>query len=305
MRTPIVFLALILGVCSTLRAVESFIIVDELTGFVLASKERDDKRQIASLTKVATAMVVLDWAKLESVELGGRVQIPGSVMAVGGVNPTGFQPGDRVALRDLLYAALMSSDNIAAHTLADHVGRKLPNPKRLPPEKNFVAHMNGLAEHLKMTRTRFANPSGLDNIEGRLPFSTVEDLARLTRYAFKKPSFQFYVGQKSREIVIDRAGQSVKVSLKNTNPLLGQEGIDGVKTGRTAKAGDCIILSADKVAESRQEGDQLTVTPRRVIVILLGVSDRSGDGLAMMRRAWALHERWVAGGRLVTKGETL
>ncbi len=305
MRTPIVFIALILCACSTLRAVESFVIVDDLTGFVLASQDRDDKRQIASLTKVATAMVVLDWAKLKSADLAGRVQIPSSVMAVGGVNPTGFQPGDQVSIRDLLYAALMSSDNIAAHTLAVHVGRQLPNPEDLAPESNFVAHMNGLAENLKMTRTRFSNPSGLDNLDGSLPFSTAEDLARLTRYAFKKPSFQFYVGQKSRDIVIDRAGQPFRVTLQNTNPLLGQEDIDGVKTGRTAKAGDCIILSADKVAESRQEGDQLTVTPRRVIVVLLGVSDRSSDGLAMMRRAWDLHARWVEGGRLVTKGETL
>lgn len=307
MRTPIFIVTLLLCLCasSSLRAVESYVIVDDVTGFVLASKGRDDKRQIASLTKVATAMVVFDWAKLNSAELGERVAIPGSVMAVGGVNPTGFQPGDEVSLRDLLYAALMSSDNIAAHTLAHHVGRRLPNPQKLEPEKNFVAHMNGLAESLLMTRTRFANPSGLDNIDGSLPFSTAEDLARLTRYAFTKPSFQFYVSQTNRDIELLRGGQPYKVTLKNTNPLLNQEGIDGVKTGRTSKAGDCIILSADKVAESSQEGDQLTVIPRRVIVVLLGVTDRSGDGLAMVRKAWALHEQWVAGGRMTTKAEKL
>ncbi len=294
-----------LGLLPTLKAVESYVIVDELTGYVLASEDRDDKRQIASLTKVATAMVVLDWAKLNSAELGQMVAIPRDVMAVGGVNPTGFQPGDLVSLRDLLYAALMSSDNIAAHSLAFHVGRRLPNPQDLAPEKNFVAHMNGLADKLDMTRTRFLNPSGLDNMEGGLPFSTAEDLARLTRYAYEKPSFQFYVSQKTRDIRLDRGGQLLAVTLRNTNPLLEQQGIDGVKTGRTAKAGDCIILSADRVAESYQEGDQLTVIPRRVIVVLLGVRDRSSEGAAMVRRAWQLHDRWVAEGRKVTKSETL
>ncbi len=305
MRKGFAILSLLLCLSPALRAAESYVIVDELTGYVLASKDRDDKRQIASLTKVATAMVVLDWAKLNSAELGQMVAIPTDVMAVGGVNPTGFQPGDMVSLRDLLYAALMSSDNIAAHTLAFHVGRRLPNPQKLAPEQNFVAHMNGLAEKLQMTRTRFMNPSGLDNLEGGLPHSTAEDLARLTRYAFKKPSFQFYVSQKRRDIQLNRGGQMVVVTLQNTNPLLDRDGVDGVKTGRTAKAGDCIILSADRVAESHQEGDQLTVIPRRVIVVLLGVSDRSSEGAAMMQKAWQLHDKWVAGGRQITKSETL
>ncbi len=305
MRKGIAVLALLLSVCPGLRAVESYVIVDELTGYVLESQDRDDKRQIASLTKVATAMVVLDWAKLSSAELGQTVAIPADVMAVGGVNPTGFRPGDLVSLRDLLYAALMSSDNIAAHTLAFHVGRRLPNADGLGPEKNFMAHMNGLAQKLGMKRTRFLNPSGLDNVDGSLPYSTAEDLARLTRYAYEKPSFQFYVSQKTRDIQLNRGGQMLSVTLRNTNPLLDQDGIDGVKTGRTAKAGDCIILSADRVAESRQEGDQLTVIPRRVIVVLLGVRDRSLEGSVMMRKAWQLHDQWVAGGRQITKADTL
>jgi D-alanyl-D-alanine carboxypeptidase len=305
MRKGLLILALLLSLCPGLRAVEGYVIVDGLTGYVLASKDRDDKRQIASLTKIATAMVVLDWAKLNSAELGEKVAIPAGVMGVGGVNPTGFQPGDRVSLRDLLYAALMASDNIAAHTLAFHVGRRLPNAKGLAPEKNFMAHMNGLAKKLEMKRTRFMNPSGLDSMDGGLPYSTAEDLARLTRYAYQKPSFQFYVSQKTRDIQLNRGGQLLSVTLRNTNPLLDRDGVDGVKTGRTAKAGDCIILSGDRVSESSQEGDQLTVIPRRVIVVLLGVNDRSQEGAAMMRKAWQLHDQWVAGGRLITKPDTL
>lgn len=290
--------------CSA-SAVESYLIVDNQTGFVLAGKELNEKRQIASLTKVATAVVVLDWAKVTNADLGEFVAVPQSAVNVGGVNPSGFQTGDMVTLRDLLYAALMSSDNIAAHTLAYHIGRRLPNPEGLDPVGNFVAHMNALARNLNMKKTRFLNPSGLDNLEGALPFSTASDLGRLTRYAYSKSAFPFYVAQKTREIHILRGGQPVDVWLKNTNPLLDVDGVDGVKTGRTAKAGDCIILSADRTPESRREGNAVHVTPRRIIVVLLGSSDRSGEGMSYIKKGWALYDAWASEGRPVTKSGTL
>ncbi len=287
------------------RAAESFIIVDNQTGFILASKDVDDKRQIASLTKVATAMVVLDWARLTSADLGELVPVTEAGMRVGGVNPAGFQTGDLVSLRDLLYSALMASDNVAAHTLAYHIGRRLANPQNLAAEANFVAHMNALARNLNMKRTRFMNPSGLDNLERSAPTSSAADMARLTRYAYSKSSFPFYVSQKTREIQINRTGQPLTVWLRNTNPLLDQDGIDGVKTGRTAKAGDCIVLSSDKQPATVQDGERTGIIPRRIIVVLLATSDRSAEGLAAVRRGWALHDAWSEQGRLVTKKNTL
>jgi len=68
------------------RAVDSFLIVDNQTGYVLASKESDQKRQIASLTKIATALVVLDWAKLTNADLGELVAVPDAAMSAGGIN---------------------------------------------------------------------------------------------------------------------------------------------------------------------------------------------------------------------------
>jgi D-alanyl-D-alanine carboxypeptidase len=286
-------------------AAESYIIVDNQTGYVLASKESNQKRQVASLTKVATALVVLDWARATNADLGEFVSVPESAVRVGGVNPAGLQTGDMVTLRDLLYSALMASDNIAAHTLAYHIGRRLPNPEALDPVGNFVAHMNALARNLGMKRTRFLNPSGLDSGSGAVPFSTAADMARLTRYAYSKSGFPFYVAQKTREIHIMRAGQPVDVWLRNTNPLLDVDGVDGVKTGRTAKAGDCIILSADRAPESRREGETVFVTPRRIIVVLLGSSDRSGEGISFIRRGWQLYDEWAAKGRPIKKGESL
>jgi serine-type D-Ala-D-Ala carboxypeptidase (penicillin-binding protein 5/6) len=286
-------------------AAESYLIVDNQTGRILASNDADEKRQVASLTKVATAAVVLDWARLANADLGELVAVPPEAGAVGGVNPSGLQPGDLISLRDMLYCALMSSDNVAAHTLAYHIGRRLPNAEGLDPVGNFVAHMNALARNLRMKHTRFLNPSGLDNKEGALPFSTASDMGRLVIYAYSKSGFPFYVAQKTREVHIFRAGQPVDVWLKNTNPLLDQDGIDGVKTGRTSKSGDCIILSSDRMPESRREGEQVFITPRRIIVVLLGSQDRAGEGLAMIRKGWQLYDEWAATGRSVKKGNSL
>jgi D-alanyl-D-alanine carboxypeptidase (penicillin-binding protein 5/6) len=285
------------------HAVESYLIVDNQTGHVLASKDPDEKRQVASLTKIAAALVVLDWAKLTNADLGELVSVPQAAAAVGSSN--GLQAEDLISLRDLLYCALMASDNAAAHTLAYQIGRRLPNAGDLDPVGNFVANMNALARNLEMKHTRFLTPSGLDNIKGGLPFSTSNDLGRLVRYAYSKSGFPFYVAQQTREVHVFRAGQPVSVWLKNTNPLLDKEGIDGVKTGRTAKAGDCIILSSDRTPESKREGEKVFITPRRIIVVLLGAQDRAGEGLAFVRKGWQLYDQWAAAGRPLKKSTTL
>jgi len=136
------------------------------------------------------------------------------------------------------YAALVQSDNIAAYTLAYHVGSKLESlapgetGSKYTPVDAFVAQMNALAKQLKMDRTRFVNPHGVDYKVKPLPYSTAEDMARLTRYAMNKASFRFYVSQKERQISFDRGGRRLNYVLRNTNDLLGKMGIDGVKTGR-------------------------------------------------------------------------
>ncbi len=283
-------------------AARSHIVVDAETGHILTSGNPNQKVQIASLTKIATAMVVMDWADATRSSLATTVTVPAGISGVSGVNPCGLQPGDKVSLRDLLYAAMMQSDNHAAYTLAHSVGSRLPNRQQLPPVENFTAHMNALARKLEMKRTLFLNPHGLDNMETP-PHSTAADLARLTRYAYTHAGFNFYVSQPAREISITGADGSPRgFVLRNTNELLGQEDIDGVKTGRTSRAGDCIVLSADRdplVVEAAGGGK--VAVPRRVIVVLLGSNDRFSEGLSMMRHAWDLYGRWVAQGRPVSK----
>jgi serine-type D-Ala-D-Ala carboxypeptidase (penicillin-binding protein 5/6) len=304
-RVALVSTLLVLAAGPVPVAASSWMIVDDNTGHVLAASGQNEKRQIASLTKIATAMVVLDWAEASGTSLSTLVSVPSEVSGVGGVNPCQLQPGDQVSLRDLLYSAMMSSDNHAAYTLAQNVGQRLPNPQALSPVDNFSAQMNALARQLGMKRSLFLNPHGLDSMSPP-PHSTAADLARLTRYAYSHAGFNFYVSQPTREISIQGIdGTTRGFLLRNTNELLGRDGIEGVKTGRTQLAGDCIVLAADREPEAAERDGQKIAIPRRIIVVLLGSADRFSDGLALIQRGWSLHESWSAEGRPISKRSTL
>jgi serine-type D-Ala-D-Ala carboxypeptidase (penicillin-binding protein 5/6) len=285
-------------------AAQAYVIVDSKTGYILEQQEPRKRLQVGSLTKVATAAVVLDWAEQKSGDLNQVVTIPQEAFVGVVENNIGFQPGDSISLRDLLYAALVQSDNIAAYTLAHHVGSRLSSllpseaSSKLTPADAFVAQMNALAKQLKMERTRFVNPHGIDKNVRPMPYSTAEDMARLTRYAMNKASFRFYVSQKERLISFNRAGRQLNYALRNTNELLGKNGIEGVKTGRTARAGDCLILSANREPELLKQGEMVTVFPRHLIVVLLGSTNRFGEGAGLVQRGWQLYDQWAAAGRL-------
>jgi len=303
-------LALALGGATSLRAAQSSITIDAKTGFILEKLQPDKKRQVGSLTKIATATVVLDWAARQGGDLAQVASIPQDAFVGSSENNVGFQAGDTITLRDLLYAALVQSDNIAAYTLADHVGRALQRlappsgeATRGTPVDYFVLQMNALAKHLGMERTRFLNPSGFDGKER--PFSTASDIARLTRYAMNNAGFRFYVSQKEREIGFGRGSGRLRYLLRNTNELLGRDNIDGVKTGRTQLAGDCLVVTAALSSEVAQEGAATVITPRRLIVVLLGSPDRFGEGAALLARGWSLYSRWAAAGRPVDRKETV
>lgn len=307
----IALLALASGFPSA-RAAQAFIIVDAQTGAVLQAQEPKQKRQVGSLTKIATAMVVLDWAEHNSGNLSQVATIPPEAFVGARENSIGFQPGDAVELRDLLYAALVQSDNIAAYALADHVGSTLravvpaASSSKMTPVIPFVGQMNALAKQLKMERTRFVNPHGIDEKVQPMPYSTAEDMARLTRYAMSKASFRFYVSQKERQISFQRGGHTLNYVVRNTNELLGTRGIDGVKTGRTARAGDCLILSSTKESEVvKHDENHAAVYPRRIIVVLLGSTNRFGEGAGLIDRGWQLYDQWAAGGRLVDPNKLL
>jgi D-alanyl-D-alanine carboxypeptidase (penicillin-binding protein 5/6) len=301
--TALFAVALLVASSSGLFAAQAYIIVDSKSGHVLQERGSRDKRQVGSLTKVAAAMVVLDWAEKRGGDLGQVATIPPEAFVNTGENNIGFQPGDSAALRDLLYAALVQSDNIAAYTLAHHVGTALQGVVPASgggPVGTFVSQMNALARNLKMQRTRFVNPHGIDAGVKPMPYSTAEDMARLARYAMGKAGFRFYVSQKERQISFTSGGSRKDYMLRNTNELLGTNGVEGVKTGRTARAGDCLILSAQRKSEVIQHSEtSATVIPRHLIIVLLGSANRFAEGGQLLNTGWQMYDQWAAAGRPV------
>ena len=306
-------LAAVLVLASSIRSVSAsaFVIVDSQTGHVLQDQDARKKRQVGSLTKIATAMVVLDWAEHKSGNLNQMVVISPDAFVGTGENNIGFQPGDAISLRDLLYAALVQSDNIAAYSLADYVGSTIGSLMPVQGQGKFtgigafVMQMNALAKQLKMERTLFVNPHGIDDNVKPLPYSTAEDMARLTRYAMNRAGFRFYVSQKERQIAWQRGSRKMAYLLRNTNELLGSRGVDGVKTGRTARAGDCLIVSANRESEIVREGAMTAVYPRHLLIVLLGSTNRFAEGAALIDRGWHLYDQWAAAGRMVDPKKVL
>jgi D-alanyl-D-alanine carboxypeptidase len=277
----------------------AYVVIDHHSGHVLKELNANKKLQVASLTKIASAVVVLDWASASEQSLDQLATVPTLRPEVANAQGIQWTPGDRASLKDLLYAALLQSDNVAAETLASHVGQALSggNDSELH-SVSFVSQMNALARKLNMPDTRFLNPHGLENLERKLPYSTAEDIAKLSAYAMSNPAFLFIVSQRERKILVQRAdGTKLDYKLVNTNQLVGKSSIDGIKTGTTKRAGECLAISAARSPEVRKDGETFFITPRRLEVVVLGSSDRFGEAEALLKEGWAEHEAWIAAGR--------
>jgi len=303
MKFLILFFALVgVGMVYAQQAAprESYIVVERHSGRVLLAAGSETKRPVASLTKIATAKVVLDWATASNTNLATGILVPNNVAAIGGSNPLNLQPGDQITLRDALYSAMLGSDNTAAHTLATYVGASL-NVRRNSggdPVKTFVVEMNRLAQATGMKNTRFASPHGLD-VDRRAAYSTASDMARLSMKVMKDDAFGFYVKQKSREISVTRAsGEVMSVNVINTNKLLGGKlKIRGIKTGTSSFAGQCIALCADRANFVQKNPDgSATITPVEMIVVILGSPDREARGKQLITQGWQMYDGWRAQG---------
>jgi serine-type D-Ala-D-Ala carboxypeptidase (penicillin-binding protein 5/6) len=283
---------------SIAAAQEAYMVVEAHSGKVLYAQNSSVKRPVASLTKICTGVIATDWAIATNQDLKNVIAtVPDSVTRVGGANPLNLQPGQKISLSDALYAALLASDNLAAMTIADHIGRDMNNrrSKQDDPVWHFVKEMNELARVLGMSGTRFLNPHGLElpNQEG---FSTAADMAKLSIYAMRRPAFAFFVRQKTRSITV--AGKTY--NLTNTNQLLGETGILGIKTGQTTPAGPCLATSMEKEPLVRTKPDGTKgATPRRLIVVLLNSPDRFGRTRALLRDGWLAYDQWLNAGAVV------
>jgi D-alanyl-D-alanine carboxypeptidase (penicillin-binding protein 5/6) len=291
--------ALISPLVATARGQESVMVVEAHSGKVLVAANASAKRPIASLTKIATGAVTVDWAVATGADLGTlQITVPQTITLVGGPNPMNLQPGDRITMRDALYSALLGSDNLAALTIADHVGREIltRRGKNGEPVAEFVAEMNRLAKALGMTQTRFANPHGLER-PGAKAFSTAADVARLSIYAMRRNAFNFIVRQPDRQVSVFGAGGTRSYRVRNSNELIGEPGILGVKTGTTAAAGPCVSVCMDREPLVRQKPDGTKgATPRRLIVVVLNSPDRFNRARGLIHQGWAVYDPWLAAG---------
>jgi len=204
----------------------SAMVMDVETGATLFAQNIDDKRAMASTTKLMTALVVLDECLLSEV-----VTVQATDVAIE-PNIMGLAIGEQVLVEDLLWGLLINSGNDAALTLARHAGGSVDQ---------FVEMMNEKAEALGLTGTHYANPHGLD-APGH--HSTARDLAILAREALQDDLIAKIVSYKSATVYSTDGSRSYY--LKNTNKLLDSYlPIKGLKTGFTDEAGQSVIELAD------------------------------------------------------------
>lgn len=209
---------------------------------ILCKKNNDKKLSIASLTKLMTALVVL-----ENYDLSQNVKISQEAVAREGEQGS-LKALDALSIGNLLYIMLIESSNDAAYALAEIMGFD-----------EFVETMNLKAKDLGLNNTFFVEPSGLDSKN----YSTVDDLVKLTKYLLKNHSLIWEILSIEKATIFNSDGVLHHEAL-NTNELLGKiPGIIGGKTGYTKIANGCFIL----VLESPKKGNQL-------IYIILGSENR-------------------------------
>ena len=156
-----------------------------------------------------------------------------------GVTAPGLREGDVLTYRDLLHGLMLSSGNDAAQAIARTVGQTLlEHEQHGDPVGRFVRAMNELAVELRLTRTRFANPNGLD-VKGL--YSTAKDIALLGAEAFSHPVTQSVAQKKTYSTLISGANPR-KIELESTVSILGEHGVLWGKTGTTPAAGSCLVL---------------------------------------------------------------
>ncbi|SLM47661.1 putative D-alanyl-D-alanine carboxypeptidase [Nitrospira japonica] len=204
------------------------ILLKELnSGRVLYEHESAKRLSPASLTKIMSALVILERGHLDDL-----VTVSPTAARAHKIHLR-LKPGQVFTLEDLLKGMLIMSANDACLAAVEHVGGD---------ESQFVSLMNAKAAALGLSDTHFNNGCGFDHPNH---YSTAEDLARLSVIALEQPTFRRLV-REERAIIMPINGTHAHV-LHTTNRLLGRiPGVEGVKTGFTSKAGRCLIAKVSQ-----------------------------------------------------------
>lgn len=204
--------------------------MDPETGQLIFGKRPNARRPIASLTKLMTALLVVERTKpREWVTVSEEAAPPRNLV---GVSTLGLKSGERIRIEDLLYALLLQSANDAAVALAEHVSGT---------SEAFEREMNARAEALGAGDTKFLSPNGLDD-DG---YSSAADMARIASAVLGVPRLRKIMQTKFYEVP-SPVGQPPR-EIQNRNVMLWlYPGTTGGKTGFTSDAGYCVVLSANR-----------------------------------------------------------
>ena len=239
----------------------SAIVLDVGTDAVLYSKESDEKMPIASLTKIMTALVVLD-----NVDLNSIVTISRNAFDTDGRKDS-LAVNEKIKAEDLLKIMLIRSNNTAAVSLAEHTSGSV---------EEFVRLMNKKADLLGLKNTSFSNPTGFDSEKN---YSTAYNIAQLFDHALDKPLI--WEISRTQRLDLTSLDGKIKHRLKNTNLFLGRlKNIAGGKTGLTDEAGQCLVLVV---------GDP--INDHRIISVVLNAEDRFLETERLVRWVFGIY-RW-------------
>jgi D-alanyl-D-alanine endopeptidase (penicillin-binding protein 7) len=244
---------------------QAFYVLDESDSSVLAARRERIPLPIASITKLMTALVVLDAGQpMDELLTITSDEVRGTGGAV-----SRLAPGARLSRGDLLHLALMSSENRAAHALCRHY------PDGTPA---CVQAMNAKAAALRMTTARFVEPTGLSSSNVASP----SDLAKLVLAAADNPTIRDYSTDADYTVHVNRR----PLQYRNTNLLVANPAwqVSIQKTGYISEAGRCLVMQA-------------VIDGRQVVIILLnswGKFTRIAD--AKRIRTWIETQRRTTAG---------
>lgn len=225
---------------------KSALVYDTRSSRFLYEKNGNAKLPIASLTKIMSAVIILENLNLEDI-----VTVSEDSIRVDGEKQDIYL-GEKLTVRNLLKLMLIESSNDAAYAAAAHAKKT---------GIDFVGLMNLKAVSLGMTDSFFIDPAGLDD-KG---YSTAQDLVKLVEYSLSYPEIWDISAEKTA--IVESSDERIKHAIKSTNRLLGLiKDIIGGKTGYTEGAGQCMILVTS-----------VPDYPSKLISIVLGSDDRFED----------------------------
>ncbi len=203
----------------------AYVLMDGLTGDILASQNSDKKLSMASTTKIMTALLLM-----EAGDPSASISVTSQMVNVEGSN-MGLRAGYTVKRSDLYYGLMLPSGNDAANVTAYHMAGSI---------EGFSVMMNDKAKTIGMKNTNFVTPSGLD---AKDHYTTAYDMALLTRYALKNDTFKKVCSTYSIKLYYADGYHT----LVNHNKMLkSYKGCIGVKTGYTSKSGRCLVTAAER-----------------------------------------------------------